>query len=167
MLSYSYVQECVDAQPHPLDSGSHHPGDHSLLLPGAHPDADCAHSHHADGDANPFPDIHSQRYANRYPDRDAQHDFNSDCHQHIDGKTQLDPNPDIYSNIKTNRHYQTNIHANLHTAAHIDANLYTIAYIDANLHTAAYINAHSHISPNPFGYTVSIRYGYSCSNPLS
>jgi hypothetical protein len=95
MLSYSYVHECVEAQPHPLDPGSRHPGDHSILLPGAHIDADCAHSQRADRDANSFPDIHSQRYANLHPDWDAQHDFDSDCHQHINGNTQLHSYPDI------------------------------------------------------------------------
>ena len=129
-----YVHECVEAQPHSFDPGNHHPGDHSLLLPGAHLDAGCAHSQRTDRYTNPIPDIHSQPYSNLHPDRHAQHDFDWDCHQHIDAKPQLDSHLDIHSNIKTNHHFKTNFHADYHTTAHIDTDLHTAVHMDAYLH---------------------------------
>jgi len=99
MIKYSRVHECIEAQPHPFDPGSRHPGDHSMLLPGSHRAPDRTHPQRTNGDAQPYRDIYPKRYTYLHRDGDAQHDFDRNYHKHLDNNTQCDPDLDIYPNI--------------------------------------------------------------------
>ena len=172
MIKYSCVHERIEAQPHPFDPGSRHPGNHSDLLRRAHHAATRTQPQRADGDAQPFRDIHSHRYLHIHPDRDAQYDFDRDGYQYHADTSQCDPTPDIYANIYTNIY--SHIYPYTNTNRHFHANFYANFY--ANLHTNAHIDTHTFIYlylitipfgyTNPFGYTLPIRYGFSCSNLL-
>jgi hypothetical protein len=124
MLSCSRVHECIEAQPHPLDPGNCHPGDHSVLLRWADLYAVCSHSQRADPDAHPIRDIHSHRHIHLHPDRHAQPDFDTYRHQYHDGNRQPHSHSDSYPN--TDPHIKTNLHplAHFHTAAHFDTHAY-------------------------------------------
>jgi hypothetical protein len=99
MIKYSRVHEHIEAQPHPSDPGSRHPGDHSLLLPWFHRAADRTHPQRTNGDAQPYRDIYAKRYTYLHHNGDAQHDAYRDYHKHINDNAQFDPDPDIYPNI--------------------------------------------------------------------
>ena len=147
MIKYSRVYQHIEAQPHPFDPGSRHPGDHSVLLPGSHRSPDCTHPQRAYSDAQPYGDLYTKRYTYLHRDRDAQPDAYRYQHKHNDDHTQCDiqcdTHLDVYPDKSTNRHVHTHSPADINPAAYMDT------------HTDVYIFT------NPFEYTLPLRYRYS------
>jgi hypothetical protein len=120
MLSSPGVVQPIEAQSYAGHPGSHHPGDHPLLLPGDHRPAIRP------GSENRYTDHHCNShlyknlylYANRFLDKDTYFDTHTDDHPNTNTDRQrfehfyanLDPVPFSHLYAKRNTDSDTNLY---------------------------------------------------------
>jgi hypothetical protein len=122
MLSYLRGHQPIEAQANAAHPGSHHPGDHPLLLSGDHRLAICSRSglHYADFNRNDYFHANLYLYANRVPD----FDIHPGAHHH--GDRNKDSQCDAY------------IYLHLHSAP--PAHFYAKRDSDSDIHTHSCTN---------------------------
>jgi len=126
MLSYLRGHQPIEAQANAAHPGSHHPGDHPLLLSGDHRPATCSRSglHYADNNRNNYFHANLYLYANRVPDSDIHLDDLLHAHHHGD------------RNKDSQRHAYLYIHLDSAPPAHF----YAERDSDSDIHTYSYPN---------------------------
>ena len=134
MLSYRRALQPLQAQPHAGYPGSHHPGNHPVLLPGNHRTANCPRS--------------KFEYPNHHRDSHFHIDLHLYVNNHPDSYTELDSHPDI--NVHTHSYAHRQPYAYIHLDPDPLANFHSQRNADADIHTGTncHIYADLHIHRN-------------------